>query len=368
MAIKDWSTTAASNNSASPNGAPEGMAPSGVNDTIRELMAQVRSWYEDPAWINFGYTYTYVGATQFKVSGQDVTAKYPVGRRVRAVGSTTGTIYGLISVSSFSTDTTITVVWDSGSLSNETLQISAGLPSLGKPIPYASLGLTGLVALADLVTAAQSTIMGRAAGAGTGTRTDLSAAQVKAILAIAEADITLADNTTNNATTSAHGFLKKLSNTATEFMNGVGNWATPASGGDLVYLGAVALTGTTASVTGLGTSNKGYVIIVDGFSATATGALRVALSANNGSSYGTARTCSAALNTAAATHYGIVLIDKTDETANKQISWFNASTALAGQGSGSVQEATTTGATNALQFSSSSGDLDAGNAQIYAIQ
>ena len=37
--IQDWSTTAASNNSASPNGAPEGMAPSGVNNTIRENMA-----------------------------------------------------------------------------------------------------------------------------------------------------------------------------------------------------------------------------------------------------------------------------------------------------------------------------------------
>lgn len=182
MAIKDWSTTAASNNTASPNGFPEGMAPSGVNDSAREVMAQIRGWYEDPAWINYGYTYTYVGATQFKISGQDQTAKYVVGRRVRAVGSSTGTIYGLISVSSFSTDTTITVVWDSGTLSNETLQVSLGLPSLGKPIPYAALGLTGLVALADLVTAAQSTIMGRAAGAGTGTRTDLTVAQVGAIL------------------------------------------------------------------------------------------------------------------------------------------------------------------------------------------
>ncbi len=32
------------------------------------------------------------------------------------------------------------------------------------------------------------------------------------------------DVTTGNATTSKHGFLKKLSNVASEFMNGVGNW------------------------------------------------------------------------------------------------------------------------------------------------
>lgn len=41
---------------------------------------------------------------------------------------------------------------------------------------------------------------------------------------IAENRLSLSDNTTANATTSAHGFLKKLSNVATEFMNGVGNW------------------------------------------------------------------------------------------------------------------------------------------------
>ena len=45
--ISQWSTSAASNNSAPPNGAPEGMAPSTVNDVIREVMAAVSRWYED---------------------------------------------------------------------------------------------------------------------------------------------------------------------------------------------------------------------------------------------------------------------------------------------------------------------------------
>lgn len=43
-ALEDWSTSAGSNNSASPNGFPENMAPSGVNDSARELMAQVRRY------------------------------------------------------------------------------------------------------------------------------------------------------------------------------------------------------------------------------------------------------------------------------------------------------------------------------------
>lgn len=45
-AIENWSTTAASNNAASPNGWPEGMPPSGVNDSARENMAQIKTWWE----------------------------------------------------------------------------------------------------------------------------------------------------------------------------------------------------------------------------------------------------------------------------------------------------------------------------------
>lgn len=41
-----------------------------------------------------------------------------------------------------------------------------------------------------------------------------------------EAGLSLADNTTLNSSTTKHGFLKKLSNTATEFMDGTGAWDT----------------------------------------------------------------------------------------------------------------------------------------------
>ena len=47
---------------------------------------------------------------------------------------------------------------------------------------------------------------------------------------ITESEITLADNTTNNSSTTKHGFLKKLDNVSTNFMNGQGNWAAPAAG------------------------------------------------------------------------------------------------------------------------------------------
>jgi hypothetical protein len=41
MAVTGYSTTPGSNNGSPPNGAPEGMAPSAVNDTIRQIMADV---------------------------------------------------------------------------------------------------------------------------------------------------------------------------------------------------------------------------------------------------------------------------------------------------------------------------------------
>ena len=47
---------------------------------------------------------------------------------------------------------------------------------------------------------------------------------VRSGVKVVEASLSLADNTTANASTTKHGLLKKLSNVATEFMNGVGNW------------------------------------------------------------------------------------------------------------------------------------------------
>jgi hypothetical protein len=42
MAYTKYSLTPADNNAAPPNGAPEGMLPSGVNDTMRDMMSQIR--------------------------------------------------------------------------------------------------------------------------------------------------------------------------------------------------------------------------------------------------------------------------------------------------------------------------------------
>jgi hypothetical protein len=52
-----------------------------------------------------------------------------------------------------------------------------------------------------------------------------------AFSAVTDAKLSTSDITTNNASTTKHGFLKKLSNVATEYMDGTGAWSTPAGGG-----------------------------------------------------------------------------------------------------------------------------------------
>jgi len=140
--IKNYSTTAGDNDSAPPNGAPEGWFPSDVNAVVRQIMAEVRAWYEVAEWIDFGHAgLTYVDTTNFKMTG-DKTTIYHVGRRVRAIGTTPFTIYGRISASAFSSpDTTVTVVWDSGTLNNTLSEVALGSAVTGKPVPITGVNI-----------------------------------------------------------------------------------------------------------------------------------------------------------------------------------------------------------------------------------
>jgi hypothetical protein len=124
--IKDYSTTQASNTSLNSIFVGEGMLPSNLNNAIRALMKNTRDWFNDAEWIEYGdgsgaYTSAYVSGTSFTIAGADVTSVYHAGRRVKVIAPTPGTIYGTISSSSFSTDTTVNVTWDSGSLSSEAI-------------------------------------------------------------------------------------------------------------------------------------------------------------------------------------------------------------------------------------------------------
>lgn len=64
--------------------------------------------------------------------------------------------------------------------------------------------------------------------------------------AVVEADITLADVTTNDVSTSKHGFVKKLPNDSSVFLDGTGNFSTPLA----APTGSMVMYGGSSSPTG----------------------------------------------------------------------------------------------------------------------
>ncbi len=157
--IKDYSTTQINNSDLNGISVAEGMLPSNLNNAIRALMKNTREWFNDSQWVEYGdgdaaYTAAYASATSFTIAGVDVTPIYHEGRRIKLTATTPGTIYGTISSSSFSTNTTINVTWDSGSLSNETIDnVYIGvLSKTNSSIP------TGVIATATLADGSVTTV------------------------------------------------------------------------------------------------------------------------------------------------------------------------------------------------------------------
>ncbi|MDN7993585.1 tail fiber domain-containing protein [Burkholderia orbicola] len=127
MGLWNWSTTAANNATADPSiNWQEGQAPSTVNDSARAMMAALAVQFQTGwEWQMWGDTPTYVSGTQFTVPG-NLTGRYTVGRRIRA-SVTAGTIYGAITASAYTSLTTVTVTWDSGSLDSGLTEVDVGI-------------------------------------------------------------------------------------------------------------------------------------------------------------------------------------------------------------------------------------------------
>jgi len=149
--IKDYSTTQASNTSLNGISTAEGMLPSNLNNAIRALMKNTRDWFNDAQWIEYGdgdgaYTAAYASSTSFTIAGVDVTSIYHAGRRIKITASTPGTIFGTIASSSFSTNTTVNVTFDSGSLANEAIThvYIGALSKTNSSIPTEIIGTTNI--------------------------------------------------------------------------------------------------------------------------------------------------------------------------------------------------------------------------------
>lgn len=105
----------------------------------------------------------------------------------------------------------------------------------------------------------------------------------------AESAVTFTDITTNNASTSKHGYLKKLSNSATEYMDGTGNWSTPAGGGG--GGGLVLLSTKTASSSSdlhfdstlITSTYESYMFVIENLKTSTTTSINLTISVDNGS-------------------------------------------------------------------------------------
>jgi hypothetical protein len=118
MTIRQWSTTASGNSNVSGINFSEGQNPSTVNNSARELMAQVRDEYtpERWGWVACSATASRTSETVFKLTGNQTT-DYVANRKVKLTGGST-TLYATIVSSSFTTETTITITGASGSVSS----------------------------------------------------------------------------------------------------------------------------------------------------------------------------------------------------------------------------------------------------------
>jgi len=131
--ISTWSTTADDNNAAVPNGFPESMLPSGVNNSAREILAADRVAWNDKEWFEVGTgtgttTVTRTGNTTVTIAA-DVTSTHHVLRRCKIVGSNSGTIFTHISASAYSSpNTTITFASGTISASDSTISLYLGSP------------------------------------------------------------------------------------------------------------------------------------------------------------------------------------------------------------------------------------------------
>lgn len=183
----------------------------------------------------------------------DLAAKQPVDADLTAIAALTTTSFGrsFLELANSSAGRTLLglVIGTDVQAYNTNLAAISGLTSAADKFPYftgagtanvATITTAARTVLDDTTVSAMVDTLGGASSSGTGglvrvTNAALvtpnlgtpSAITLTNGAGLLEAGLTLADNTTNNASTSNHGFLKKLDNTATNFMNGQGNWASP---------------------------------------------------------------------------------------------------------------------------------------------
>lgn len=125
MGIQNYSTTPEDNATLPGINFAIGSAPSTVHPSLQQMAADLATWYAAAEWLIQADTPTYVSATSFTVP-TDKTSVYSAGRAIQAHGAGY-TLTGTIQSSTYSTLTTVVVVWASGSLDSTVSAVAVGL-------------------------------------------------------------------------------------------------------------------------------------------------------------------------------------------------------------------------------------------------
>jgi hypothetical protein len=169
--LRKWSTTATGNASIAGGvttiNLAEGQAPSTLNNSLREALAQIRLQYrnDQSIWVEHSGTASVASQTTFKISG-DQTGAYVANRKIRLTGGST-TLYAEILSASFTTETTVTIQNATGSASSS-MTIAGLSAAMSEALPAASTFLTSNSASAMIATQISNGAFLSSASASTG--------------------------------------------------------------------------------------------------------------------------------------------------------------------------------------------------------
>jgi len=146
---------------------------------------------------------------------------------------------------------------------------------------------------------------------------------------------------------------------------------TAITGGGVTLLGTLTTTsGTTQSLTGIGGYKELYCEI-EGVSGSSNGSLQVAVSSTNGAAYGSAAAIVSGSPVAGSALSGICRISSLASTSSSQIRPVMTTQAGSGYTAGvnvALLATNTAAAVDAVQFSMSAGNFDAGVIRVYGVK
>lgn len=273
--VRRWSTTASGNASIAGGvvtiNFAEGQAPSTVNNSLRETLAQVRSIYkpDEWGWVECSATASVASQTTFKLTGNQ-TSDYTANRRTRLKSGST-TRYGTIVSSSFTTETTVTITVDSGSLSaSHTLAAVAAIDSNHIPANTYVTSNSLSAALASYLTSASAALS-----------TYLTSGSAATALALKQGVIAFADEGTTLSTAGSIATVNFVGSGQSASLTG-GLLTVTSSGGSTLGTEAASTSGATVDITGIPAGVKRITIMFNSVSSSSTGLIGVRLRDSGG--------------------------------------------------------------------------------------